>query len=225
MTRQRQHDDDDDDDGGIKDDGSKTMVTTSTAPTTPTPTTSAGGSGSPPPMTRQRRHDDDDGRKDNSSKTMATTSTTPTTPTPSHRQQRVNDTRPATMPGAINLRNVISVISDEIDTFIADELPSDVMEILQQTLSIIARDIVQGRGSADEDPYMEQVLYFHSISSIVADAGGPDWLKYRLEWILSQLPTVEDRRRLRRGDSISDGLLSEYGTDHGTDDSSLRSSD
>ncbi|KAH9030927.1 hypothetical protein EDB85DRAFT_1961675 [Lactarius pseudohatsudake] len=123
-------------------------------------------------------------------------------------------------PGAINLRNVISIISDEIDTFVADELPPDVLEILQQTLSIIARDIVRGRGSADEDLYVEQVLYFHNISSIVADTGGPDWFKYRLEWILSQLPAVEDRNRWRRSDLISDGQLSEYGTDG----NSLRSS-
>ncbi|KAH9071453.1 hypothetical protein EDB83DRAFT_2364028 [Lactarius deliciosus] len=115
-------------------------------------------------------------------------------------------------PGAIDLRNVISVISDEIDTFVADELSPDVLEILQQTLSIIARNIVRGHRSADEDLYMEQVLYFHSIFSIVADAGGADWFKYRLEWILSQLPAVEDRNRWR-SDLISDRQLSEYGTD------------
>ncbi|KAI9447563.1 hypothetical protein H4582DRAFT_1894657 [Lactarius indigo] len=124
-------------------------------------------------------------------------------------------------PGAIDLRNVISVISDEVHTFSTDKLPADVLEIFQQTLSIIARDIARGRRSADEDLYMDQVLYFHSICSMVADRGGPNWLKYRLEWILSQLPSVEDRNlnRWRQSDLISDGQLSEYGIDN----SSLRS--
>ncbi|KAI9436546.1 hypothetical protein BJY52DRAFT_1179346 [Lactarius psammicola] len=111
-------------------------------------------------------------------------------------------------PGAIDLRNVVSVIWDEIDTFVADELPADVLEIFQQTLSIIARQIARGHGSADEDLYLDQVLYFHDIRSKVADRGGPDWLRYRLEWILSQLPTVEDRNRRRWSDQISDEQFS-----------------
>lgn len=97
-------------------------------------------------------------------------------------------------PGTIDLRNVVSVISDEIDTFIADKLPADVLEIFQQTLSIIARRIARGRGSVDEE-HRKQVLYFHDICSIVVDEGGPDWFRYRLERISSQLPEVEDRNR------------------------------
>ena len=124
-------------------------------------------------------------------------------------------------PGAIDLRNVICVISDEIDTFVAGELPADVLEIFQHTLSIIARQISRGRGSVDEDLYVDQVLYFQNICSLVADKGGPEWLRLRLEGILSQLPAVvEDRDRRRRSDLISDEELSEYGAD----DISLRSS-
>lgn len=122
-------------------------------------------------------------------------------------------------PGAIDLRNVISLIEDEVDTFVADELPADVLEIFQHTLSIIARQISRGRGFADEDLYMDQVLCFHNICAFVADKGGPQWLRYRLEGILSQLPAVvEDRDRRRQSDLISDEQLSE----DGADDSSLR---
>ena len=97
--------------------------------------------------------------------------------------------------GTMDLRNVISVISDEIDTLIADDLPADVLEIFQQTLSIIARQIARGRGFVDEDLYIDQVVLFHNICSIIADKSGPEWLRYRLEGILWQLPTVEDRNR------------------------------
>jgi hypothetical protein len=97
------------------------------------------------------------------------------------------------LPGAIDLRNVISLISGEIDTFVADELPLDVLEIFQQTLSIIARQIIRGRGSADEELYKDQVSYFHDICSLLAHKRGPDWLRHRLEWISSQLPAMEDR--------------------------------
>ncbi|KAH8982423.1 hypothetical protein EDB92DRAFT_1894446 [Lactarius akahatsu] len=72
-------------------------------------------------------------------------------------------------PGAIDLRNVVSVLWDEIDIFIADELLADVLEIFQQTLSIIARQIARGHGSADEDLYLDQVLYFHDIRLMVAN--------------------------------------------------------
>ena len=107
-------------------------------------------------------------------------------------------------PGAIDLRNVVSVISDEIDTFFAGEFPEDVLEIFQQTLNIIARQIARGRGSAGEDLYIDQVLSFRDICSTVVNRGGPDWLTYRLEWILSQLPVVEDRNKRRWSDQISD---------------------
>ena len=121
--------------------------------------------------------------------------------------------------GAIDLRNVISVISDEIDAFVVDELPADVLEIFQQTLSIISRQIARGRGFVDEDLYMDQVALFYNICSIIADRGGPEWLNYRLEGILLQLPAVEERSRRRRSDLILDEQLSEYGAD----DSSLKS--
>ena len=113
-------------------------------------------------------------------------------------------------PGAIELRNVISVISDEIDTFVAHAIPADVLEMFQQTLTIIGRNLARGRGSADDELYMDQVLYFHNIYSVIVDRGGADWLRYRLEWILSQLPAVENRNNQRRRDLILDEELSVY---------------
>ena len=112
-------------------------------------------------------------------------------------------------PGAIELRNVISVISDEIDTLVADAIPPDVLEMFQQTLTIIGRNLARGRGSADDEVYMDQVLYFHSIYSVIADRGGADWLRYRLEWVQSQLPAVENRNSQRRRVLILDEELSE----------------
>jgi hypothetical protein len=122
---------------------------------------------------------------------------------------------------ALDLRNVISVISDEIDTFVADKLPADALEIFQQTLSVISRQIDRGRKVVDDELYMDQVELFHNICSIVADRGGPEWLKYRLEGILLHLPEVKDRDRRRRGDLILDEESSE---DDGADDISLKSS-
>ena len=117
----------------------------------------------------------------------------------------------------IDLRNVISVISDEIDTFVADELPADVLEIFQQTLSIISRRIDRGRKVVDDELYMDQVELFHNICSIVADRGGPEWLKYRLEGILLHLPEVKDRNR-------DDLILDEQSSDDDdADDISLKS--
>ena len=95
-------------------------------------------------------------------------------------------------PGAIILRNVVSFILGENNALVADQLPADVVEIFQQTLSTIAKQIARGRGSAGDDLYMDQVSIFHDVGSTLAKEG-PDWLKYQLEWILSQLPAVDDR--------------------------------
>ncbi|KAI9443503.1 hypothetical protein H4582DRAFT_1873334 [Lactarius indigo] len=79
--------------------------------------------------------------------------------------------------GAIDLANVISLISGEIDTLATDGtkgVPSNVVDVFQQTLSTLADGIVSSHADVKWDT--DQVARFHEMFS-KCEASVPDMLK------------------------------------------------
>ncbi|KAI9463198.1 hypothetical protein BJY52DRAFT_1184749 [Lactarius psammicola] len=88
---------------------------------------------------------------------------------------------------AIDLANVISLASGELEALVATKgVPSDVMDVFQQTLGILAEGIVSSDANVEWDT--DQVTRFHVIYSQFANARVPDVLKERLRHILDRLP-------------------------------------
>jgi hypothetical protein len=95
--------------------------------------------------------------------------------------------------GAIDLANVISLASGEFETLVTSWAEGDVVDVFQQTLSILAEGIVPSyanveRQSDSNDLPLHQVARFHEIYSKFANARVPDVLKERLRYISDRLP-------------------------------------
>ncbi|KAH9038193.1 hypothetical protein EDB85DRAFT_2287606 [Lactarius pseudohatsudake] len=97
---------------------------------------------------------------------------------------------------AIDLMNVISLTSGELETLVASgfkELPLDVRDVFQQTLSILAKGIVSGHAYVEWDT--DQVAQFHEIYSKFANARVPDVLKEPLRRVSERLTSSLDIER------------------------------
>ena len=101
----------------------------------------------------------------------------------------------------LRLRNVISLMSDEIEVLLTSGTPS-VLQIVQETLDIICPDLVRGVFSGEDLP-VDEVLPLRDICSRIANTRPTNRFRdevvgilAQLEQILKQLPTME--RKMRR---------------------------
>ena len=85
--------------------------------------------------------------------------------------------------GAIELANIISLISVDTDTLVGDVILSDVLDVFKQTLQILSRSLF--RSYASLWPPQAQVAQFYEIYSKV-----PHWLKFELQEIWDGLPPL-----------------------------------
>jgi hypothetical protein len=90
--------------------------------------------------------------------------------------------------GAIDLANVISLTSAEMKTLVAsgtEGMPTDVVDVFQQTLSILAEGIISSHPNVVWNT--EQVAVFREIYHNFSHARVPDVLKQRLRLISDRL--------------------------------------
>jgi hypothetical protein len=95
--------------------------------------------------------------------------------------------------GAIDLANVISLTSAEMETLVASGtkgVPTDVVDVFRQTLSILAEGIPSSHANILWDT--DQVAGFREIYYKFANARVPDVLKERLRHISDRLPRSPD---------------------------------
>ncbi|KAH9055208.1 hypothetical protein EDB87DRAFT_1642772 [Lactarius vividus] len=88
----------------------------------------------------------------------------------------------------IDLVNVISLASGEMEALVAggtEGVPTDVMDVFHQTLSILTEGIVRVPGPADVE--WDLKVQFHEICSKFANAQIPDVIKERLRHISERL--------------------------------------
>ncbi|KAH9010112.1 hypothetical protein EDB85DRAFT_2161835 [Lactarius pseudohatsudake] len=93
--------------------------------------------------------------------------------------------------GAIELANVISLASGELKALVASGtkgVPTDVVDIFEQTLSILTEGIDSSHADANIEWDADQVARFHEIYSKFANAQAPKVLKERLRNISDKLP-------------------------------------
>ncbi|KAI9457983.1 hypothetical protein BJY52DRAFT_446694 [Lactarius psammicola] len=68
-------------------------------------------------------------------------------------------------PGAIALANMISFISDKVGTLVADTIPSDVLDVVQQTLGILSQSqSLLAHESADSELQLDQPIAMIDVS-------------------------------------------------------------
>ncbi|KAH9053002.1 hypothetical protein EDB83DRAFT_1189718 [Lactarius deliciosus] len=89
--------------------------------------------------------------------------------------------------GAIELANAISLTSGEVASGFKG-MPTDVVDIFAQTLSILAEGIDSSLAYAKVEWDADQVAQFHEIYSKFANAQAPKVLKERLRNISDKLP-------------------------------------
>ncbi|KAH9041596.1 hypothetical protein EDB85DRAFT_2139692 [Lactarius pseudohatsudake] len=97
----------------------------------------------------------------------------------------------------IDLVNVLSLASGEMDALVAGGtkgVPTDVMDVFQQTLSILAEGIVPSSADVEWDL---QVAQLHEICSKFANARIPDEIKERLRYILEKLSPYAGEVKIR----------------------------
>ncbi|KAH9053004.1 hypothetical protein EDB83DRAFT_1189566 [Lactarius deliciosus] len=97
----------------------------------------------------------------------------------------------------IDLVNVISLTSGEMDALVASGakgVPTDVMDVFQQTLSILAEGIVPSPADVEWDL---QVAQFHEICSKFANARIPDVINERLRHISERLSPYTGEVKIR----------------------------
>ncbi|KAH8987106.1 hypothetical protein EDB86DRAFT_3082477 [Lactarius hatsudake] len=93
--------------------------------------------------------------------------------------------------GAIELANVNSLASGELKALVASETKgvlTDVVDIFEQTLSILTEGIDSSLANANVGWNADQVAQSHEIYSKFANAQVPDLLKERLRYISDRLP-------------------------------------
>ncbi|KAH8987104.1 hypothetical protein EDB86DRAFT_2951931 [Lactarius hatsudake] len=93
--------------------------------------------------------------------------------------------------GAIELANVISLAAGELKALVASGtkgVPTDVVDIFAQTISILAEGIDSSLAIAKVEWDADQVARFHEIYSKLANAQAPKVLKERLRNISDKLP-------------------------------------
>ncbi|KAH9167865.1 hypothetical protein EDB89DRAFT_1649267 [Lactarius sanguifluus] len=96
--------------------------------------------------------------------------------------------------GAIELANVISLASGELKALVASGtkgVPTNVVDIFAQTLSILAEGIDSSHANANVEWDTDQVARFRKIYSKFANALAPDLLKERLRYISDRLPPID----------------------------------
>jgi hypothetical protein len=94
--------------------------------------------------------------------------------------------------GAIDLANVNSLTSAEMETLVdsgTKGVPTDVVDVFQQTLSILAEGIISSHPNIVWDT--DQVEVFHKIYEKISNARVPLVLKERLRHISDRLPSSD----------------------------------
>ncbi|KAH9959264.1 hypothetical protein BC827DRAFT_522558 [Russula dissimulans] len=92
-------------------------------------------------------------------------------------------------PGAIGLANINSLLSGEIDTLLDDDkLPRDVLQIMQETLVILATELLHLDTNTSTELPLELVARFHGVHSNVVNARTPEWLRVLLNQVSEKLP-------------------------------------
>ncbi|KAH9030550.1 hypothetical protein EDB84DRAFT_1602354 [Lactarius hengduanensis] len=97
----------------------------------------------------------------------------------------------------VDLVNVISLASGEMEALVAGGtkgVPTDVMDVFQQTLSILAEGIVPSSADVEWDL---QVARLHEIRSKFANARIPDVIKERLRYISERLSPYAGEVKIR----------------------------
>ena len=100
----------------------------------------------------------------------------------------------------LKLRNIISLMSDEIEVLFTSGTPS-ALQIVQETLDIICPDLVRGVFSGEDLP-VDEVLPLRDICSRIANTRPTNRFRdetvgmlAQLEQILKQPPTMEHKMR------------------------------
>ncbi|KAH9173290.1 hypothetical protein EDB89DRAFT_1905319 [Lactarius sanguifluus] len=84
-------------------------------------------------------------------------------------------------PGAIELANIVSLMSVDADPLVGDKMPSDVLYVFKKTLNILSQALL---GKIHADLPLPQIAQFHEIYS-----KAPNWLTDELRQISDKLPT------------------------------------
>ena len=99
--------------------------------------------------------------------------------------------------GAIELANIISLMSVDTDTLVSDVMLSDVLDVFKQTLRILSTSLLsQGHG----DLSAPQVAQFHEMYS-----KSPHWLKYELQEVSVWLPPMSSYVQREREPEVTQG--------------------
>ncbi|KAH9062328.1 hypothetical protein EDB87DRAFT_339146 [Lactarius vividus] len=82
-------------------------------------------------------------------------------------------------PGAIELANIVSLMSVDADPLVSDNMPSDVLHVFKKTLKILSQTLLD---KIHADLSLPHIAQFHDIYSKV-----PNWLKEELRQISNNL--------------------------------------
>ncbi|KAI9432859.1 hypothetical protein H4582DRAFT_1991855 [Lactarius indigo] len=85
-------------------------------------------------------------------------------------------------PRAIGLANIVSLMSGEVGSMDTDPLPSDVLDLLQQTLRILSEGLL---AEENANPPLDQIQRFQEIYPKVTDR-----FKSELQRISETLPSI-----------------------------------
>ncbi|KAI9447653.1 hypothetical protein H4582DRAFT_13411 [Lactarius indigo] len=86
-------------------------------------------------------------------------------------------------PGAIELANIVSLMSADADSLVGDKMPSDVLDVFKKTLNMLSQTLLDNF-RADLPLPQTQIAQFYEIYSKV-----PNWLKDELQQISDKLAT------------------------------------
>ncbi len=78
--------------------------------------------------------------------------------------------------GAINLANIVSLVTSEAELLVTDNIPSEALDVLQRTLEILVTELPHTSADLSGD----LALKFCKLYSKVDNAWGTIWLKYQL---------------------------------------------
>jgi len=98
-------------------------------------------------------------------------------------------------PGVIGLANIISLLSEEIDTLLDGKVPPDVEQIIQETVVILGTEALHAKMNTGAELPRALVAQFRGLVSEVANAPVPEWLRVQLKEISEGLPHDPVRAR------------------------------
>lgn len=85
--------------------------------------------------------------------------------------------------GAIGLANVVALASSEAELLVADKVPSEALDILQQTLEILVRELPHLSADLSDDLAVQFCKLYSKVDSVWSTI----WLKYKLRPIHDRL--------------------------------------